>query len=56
MGFQGKGWKEAGKKLKEDAAAFIGQVGNILNWMKERVTRFYKGIPKIKIQISKNSN
>ena len=49
MGFQGKGWKEAGKKLKEDAAAFIGQVGNILNWMKERVTRFYKGIPKIKI-------
>ena len=49
MGFQGKGWKEAGKKLKEDAAAFIGQVKNILGWMKERVTRFYKGIPKIKI-------
>ena len=49
MGFQGKGWKAAGAKLKEDAAAFIGQVKNILNWMKERVTRFYKGIPKIKI-------
>ena len=49
MGFQGKGWKAAGAKLKEDAAAFIGQVKNIFNWMKERVTRFYKGIPKIKI-------
>ena len=54
LGFQGgeggtQNWKAAGKKLKEDAAAFIGQVGNIFNWMKERVTKFYKGIPKIKI-------
>ena len=54
LGFQGgeggtQNWKAAGKKLKEDAAAFIGQVKNIFNWMKERVTRFYKGIPKIKI-------
>ncbi len=49
MGFKGDGWQAAGKKLKEDAAAFIGQVKNIFNWMKERVTRFYKGIPKIKI-------
>ena len=49
MGFKGDGWQAAGKKLKEDAAAFIGQVKNIFNWMKERVTKFYKGIPKIKI-------
>ncbi|BCU96179.1 MAG: hypothetical protein CM15mV11_2540 [Caudoviricetes sp.] len=28
---------------------FIGQVSNIFNWMKERVAKFYKGIPKIKI-------
>jgi len=54
LGFQGgeggtQNWKAAGKKLKEDAAAFIGQLKNILGWMKERVTIFYKGIPKIKI-------
>ena len=49
MGFKGDGWQAAGKKLKEDAAAFIGQVKNIFGWMKERVTKFYKGIPKIKI-------
>ena len=49
MGFKGDGWQAAGKKLKEDAAAFIGQVKNIFNWMKERVTKLYKGIPKIKI-------
>ena len=54
LGFQGgeggtQNWKAAGKKLKEDAAAFIGQVKNIFDWMKTRVTKFYKGIPKIKI-------
>ena len=49
MGFKGDGWQAAGKKLKEDAAAFIGQVKNIFDWMKTRVTKFYKGIPKIKI-------
>ena len=49
MGFKGDGWQAAGKKLKEDAGAFIGQLSNILNWMKERVAKFFKGIPKIKI-------
>jgi len=54
LGFQGgeggtQNWKAAGKKLKEDAAAFIGQVKNIFDWMKTRVAKFYKGIPKIKI-------
>ena len=49
-GFMGKdGWSGAGKLLKAKWDGLVKGSKDVVNWIKDGGTRFYKGIPKVKI-------
>ena len=51
-GFSGKpdgGWKEVGKRLKEDIMGILSDLGKMMVYIKNSFGRFYEGLPKIKI-------
>ena len=45
----GGGWKGAGKKLRDDLKGLFNNFTKMMSWIKNGWTKFYAGIPKVKI-------